>query len=488
MDLRWARVDAALLLLALATVAVVVQHPHWNIETGRAYGFPVHLDEHYHWGLSTAIQRTGELAFDDPFSGAGGEFSVRSTLHERGFHAYWAVLQEATGIDWLLLFALAPTAIALYLGLALFVLVRRWGAGSSAALWVAAIPTSLRFLGPGFLVPIAFALPLVVAGMFALFHLRGAASILCFSLIAAALWPIHAMGAIALVAVGAVYAASVVARAPLVALGWVVAAMVPFLAAWPYYSPLFFAPLDPAELPASIEVVRAGGPWLFVFAALGVLLLALSRRPGQRKVAVTLAAVALPLLAVLVFRVETGRDVLRLYDRSVLVLFVILAIAAGAGTARLVTAARSMERARGVALVGLALILVVQAASVLHAARAQMRQDYYEVLTQEDYDAYVQAAAQLGPEHRRAIVDGLSTMAFSTITGIPTLWVATPADPTPPPEVSSFFGDGANDTYFLLSTGTTVVVTHGAVENTDLVVVAPGVYALREDYVARLPR
>lgn len=484
----WARLDLALLAVALAAIVVVVQHPHANVETGRVYRFPVHLDEYYHWGMFTAMQRSGSLSFDDPFSGSRGEFSFASSLHERGFHAFWAVIQEATGLDWVLVFLLAPTAVATFLGLAVFALARRWGAGSLAALWVAAIPTTLRFLGPGFLVPIAFALPLVVVGLFAIFHLRGTGSLLVFSLLAAALWPIHAMGALALLLAGGIFAVERLVRSPRVAIGWLVAALLPFLAAWPYYAPLLVAPLQEATLPAALDVIRAAGAGVFLFGAAGFALFSTARDTEHRAAAGALGLVTVALLLVVIHRAETGRDLLRLYDRSVLALFLLITIGAGVGMAKLARRSVRASRWRPAAVAAVVLLLAIQAAVIVGAARAQMRQDYYEVLSSEEHDAYLAAADALGPEHRRALVRGLPTMAFSAITGIPTLHVAGPASADAPDEIDSFFADGAADTYFLLSTGTTVVVTRGTVDNPDLVPVAPGVYALRDDIVARLPR
>lgn len=487
-------VRAVLLAAALAFVALSAYEPHWRPSEGH-YRFPVHLDEYWHWGMATAVGRTGQAETADPFtsfsSSVADNVAYPTQIHERGFHAYLAALQATTGIEWVVLMEFLPTIVALLSALAVYALAQRWDAGLASVLWLAAIPTSLRFLGPGFVVPISFAMPLALIGFLVATRASTPASWLVVMAIAAGLWPIHAMGALILTALVAGYllAGQVDARAGLLA----IAIALPFLLAWPIYVTGIRQPLAHGPtLTAGIETLRIVGPLFFLAGALGAGWLLTRRDPHTRAVGVAFSLLAGVAMAVIIVRIVVDIDPLRIYDRAVTTLTPLVAVLAGAGSAAIIAfLSRVGARTRwprAAAAIAVGLVLVAQGAVVAAAWERNVEQPYYRPLTEERYAQYAAVKDQL-PRGGYALVDSTDTLAFTAITGLPTAYVQTPEAPLPPPEIQDFFAHGSNDTKYLVVRTITTVVTDQPVTNPDLVRISPSVYVLRADIVARmLPR
>lgn len=479
----------ALLALALAAIAVVHFHPYWNVATGERNELPTHMDDYVHWGRAKAALDQGTVAYAEPFAprGSDAEFEFRAELHERGYHAYLAALQDATGLDWLVLWQYVPVTMALLLGLAVFIVAERWNAGVEAALWVALIPTTLRFLGPAFMVPIAFSLPLFVAALFALFHLRGGPRLAALAILLSGVWPIHTMASLALSALILLEAPFRLRRNTLEGILQIAIVALPILLVWPYIAASLSSRLGPQELPLSLREARLAGPILFVAATIGAAFLTASRdtiRAGS-----ILAALTIAILALAIARAVSGADVLGIYDRSLMIVYVLAAILAGVGIARLRdlgTAALTRAGWKGAGAVVLAVLILAQGAAVATAVKPQLDQPYYEILTEARYERYQQAAVLLNGTHRLALVDGTSSMAFSTITDRPLSFTFYPSTPGIPGELEDFFAAGASDTRFLVERGVTIVATERSVANPDLIPIADGIYVLRDDYVRRI--
>ncbi|HET6405638.1 MAG TPA: hypothetical protein VFH78_13425 [Candidatus Thermoplasmatota archaeon] len=479
----------ALLALSLTVVALVAFHPHWNVASGERRELTTHMDAYVHWGRAKAALDQGTVAYAEPFAPAGSQqdFDLRASLHERGYHAYLAALKDATGLDWLTLWEYIPLTMALLLALTVFALAERWGAGAEAALWVAAIPTSLRFLGPAFMAPMAFALPLFVAGIIALFRLERGPKVLALFVIICGLWPIHTMPALALSALAATDGLIRLRRAIMPSLAQLGGVAVPILVVAPYIEYFLESRPGSQELPAEIETVRMAGLAFFLAAALGAALLAARRATAHA--ALVLAPPIIYLGALAIERVRTGNDVLAIYDRSLMIIYVLCAMLGGVAVARLprvlVRGSRGAAPGGALALASI-LLLSGQMVAVAGAAAPQFGQPYYEVLSPSRYEAYVAAARVLNETHRVALVDDSSGMAFSILTGRPLHFTFYPSSQGVAPSVSAFTAAGSRDTRFLVENGITVVVTLQTVENPDLRQVAEGVYVLRHDYAARI--
>lgn len=472
-----------LLPLALVVVFLVVYHPHHNWKTGETRTLPVHMDEYVHWGLAEQMLVEDRVAAGDPFSGQGARaFDLGNHLHERGFQAYIAVLHEATGIPWPVIFQFGPALVAVLAALLAFALAERWGAGVEAALFVAIVPTSLRFLGPGFLVPIAFAVPFVIAGMLLALEDRGRRGIVALGVVSAALWTFHAMAAGVLVAFCSLVALTELRR-PSRAAGLLAVSLAPAVVASPYYASRFAIASDGVALGANLDTLALVGAPLFVLAAIGCAALAMRRDTGAP--ALALGGLILLGMAVVVHRARTGADPYGLYDRTWTLLPWMVALSAGSGIAlaggaleRLARMRLSTATARRVGAALAILLFVGQLATVASAAGRQLDQQYYEIVTPEKMEEYRSVRSQL-PADAFAHVDG-HTLPFTLATGTPTLHVWTPSGGAARGELAAFFDEGATDTLFLLEHRVNVVVTDRPVDNPYLRAVSPSVYVLDE--------
>lgn len=468
-----------LLPVALAIVAVVAYAPHENILTGQTREYPIHMDEYIHWQTAKAVLEGGSVTPRSLVDGGVPHELLATSLHERGFHAYLAALQDATNLPWQVLFQITPVLIALVGALAAFVFASRWDAGAEAALFVAAVPTTLRFLGPGFLVPIAWTLPAIAFGLHLLASPPATRTYVALAILCAGLWPIHAMGALIMLVLTALVALATTEHpARSAALAGIAA--LPALVAYPYYKGALGDPLQHPLLPADLPNVRLAGIGLFLLAGIGVAMMAMRRR--DLPVGIAIGATLLAAISVVIVRVEFGLDAFRAYDRSITILPFLAAIPAGVAIARVRHALQRL-RWRGLAPVGIALLLLMQLTIVQAAAVGQMSRPLYEVVTPQRFNEYLSVRDDL-QGHQLAIVDG-QTIPFTIATGLPTIYVVLPLGGPPPDSLATFFEEGASDTLFILASGATVVVTDRPVANPHLRQVSPSVYVLDEGALPR---
>lgn len=144
---------AALLFLAFC----VGMGPHW------AYEYPLHVDEWFALGFAQSTLDGGSLQYSNPYG--PGEISYH---HEMGFHLLLGFLKATTGLSWMGLYRVAPGLLMVFLVFMVYALGRRDGFGWAAALFVLLIPTSIRTLGPAFLVPVSAAMIFIPATLLVL--------------------------------------------------------------------------------------------------------------------------------------------------------------------------------------------------------------------------------------------------------------------------------------------------------------------------------
>ncbi|MFC1944194.1 hypothetical protein ACFLX5_01655 [Chloroflexota bacterium] len=110
----------------------------------------MHIDEWKHYGDSRSLMEYGEISFPNPFDGG----NIHSPDIALGYHLFLGELKAVTGISWLALFCYLPGVILALTAFQAYALGRRGGAGLGAAFLVVLIPTTVRLLGPAFLVPV----------------------------------------------------------------------------------------------------------------------------------------------------------------------------------------------------------------------------------------------------------------------------------------------------------------------------------------------
>ena len=83
---------------------------------------------------------------------------MRGAVHEHGYHLLFAEVQELTGVGWQPMFEYLPAAWMAFISFGVYALLRPDPAAIPAAAFVGLIPSTARFWGRAFFVPIGFSL------------------------------------------------------------------------------------------------------------------------------------------------------------------------------------------------------------------------------------------------------------------------------------------------------------------------------------------
>ncbi|MCK4266460.1 MAG: hypothetical protein KAX31_04205, partial [Thermoplasmata archaeon] len=124
------------------------------------YPLPIHTDEWHYMAYSNSLIENGDVMLENPYSGTEG------VAHwEIGFIIFLSSFKMVSGVSWPFLFYTLPAVIFALCILTAYVIGRRFGWGLHSAFLVALVPSTLRFLGPVFLVPVTLALFLLPWGI-----------------------------------------------------------------------------------------------------------------------------------------------------------------------------------------------------------------------------------------------------------------------------------------------------------------------------------
>jgi hypothetical protein len=298
---------------------------------GTDYPFPVHVDEHYHLSHQAAIERQGHIAILDPYDGKPQPtplFSVEGFRDERGFDVAMAQAHQLTGLSLPAQARLAPAVQSAVLAAVLYAAL--WpapGALASAAL-VALLPTTVRFLGPAFLVPSAFALPWILAALHVSLRATGGRRLAALALLETAGFFLHlVIGTLVLAtAAGASLArpGRLVDRITLAAV-----CFLPLLWIGPLVTDqVALAVAQENELPFQTSILFAGGGLALVAALGGAAIAALLPDEEMRPHRVLLALGVAIAFSVLM-SIRTGHHSDATYSRLIPTLYVCVAALAG---------------------------------------------------------------------------------------------------------------------------------------------------------------
>lgn len=303
-----------------ALVTLAQDYGAWTRGAHQDYPFPVHVDEHAHWVFMSALQREHTLKYRDPYTGGPrveSALSLKGLVHETGFHVAVSQFQEFTGIDWVQLFRWLPSIWMGVTAVALWAALRPSPGALPAAALVALAPTSVRFLGPGFLVPIGFSMAWV-AGALLLLSSPGRGARTSVLLLAITLWAffIHLIAGFAVL--GAVFLnlpfaarrnrkeAFVIGAVALIPLMWLAAAFLPDFqreAGIFNFLPIDFSIFDQMGIPFLLTWIAACG-------------LAVMKPPARgRGLVYTCVALSILTLAMIVVNVTFDIRRYALYDR-----------------------------------------------------------------------------------------------------------------------------------------------------------------------------
>ncbi|MDD5493042.1 MAG: hypothetical protein PHV60_10260, partial [bacterium] len=181
--LRIFKPEYLIFLLILGLAFYIAYIPHID------YPYPVHLDEWTHLACSNQIIEQASLTdLASPFS---GEEPVSNQSLELGFHLFWTVFHQISGISWLAVFRYFPSVILIINVLAVFILAQRQKFGWQAAFFTCLIPTTAGILGPAFLVPVSMGLVFIPLSLILVFYFRSTWSYLVLLIFVVFLLSLH---------------------------------------------------------------------------------------------------------------------------------------------------------------------------------------------------------------------------------------------------------------------------------------------------------
>jgi hypothetical protein len=469
------------------------------------YSYPLHTDEWTHFAEARAIVTEGTIPFFDPVTGEDRTDPVteetRSSPHfEVGYHLFLAEFQLLTGLPWLEIFRYLPSAVFALAALSAYIFGNRRGFGLEAALFASLVPTTVRFLGPAFAVPVAlglFFVPLVLFLVSNYWASKGLPLILL--VLVSFLFIAHVPTAVFAGLIIAVYGVFQTLRRALTrrpmrrrvlahlatVLAVVALSSLPLLA----YNNWLVGAAVAESLPQYLLVAPGGiiprlGYVPYPLFVLGLVLLARSGRRSDRALLVTTVLVA----AYAFLHYQFGVGNAALYSRSILYLSLLLLLIAGlatSGVRRWLAKLLSPRWASGASFAAAGLVLVaVMLPSLGLSLESRYEEQYYHRIGDTQYEDFVWMRDHLCTGYERALTEPKFGRAFAAITGryayaaIPT--TAAPVRPAQVDEAKLVLRDGVPDADWLREHDVSIVYTTRRVENPELVKVHDRVYVLPE--------
>ncbi len=362
----------------------------WDAARFHDRPYPLHVDELYHWTYLAQIEREGAVEPMDPYTQAnpvGDLFSVSGMRSERGWQVALVQFHDLTGLSFPAMFRLLPAAWTAYLSVLVWATLRPAPGALASAAFVAIVPTTVRFLGPGFLVPSAFALPWPVAAVLLVARARGPGRFLGIVLTVTGAFFMHlVLGVVTLAA--ALFAILVASEDWRDRAGLAVATLLPL--AWivpPNWEDARRAVASAHTLPFEAGVFLTAGLPILAAAAAGVFT-AWWRRGTEtaphRAFSFLVAATAFSMA----WSIQADHRNDATYSRLVPTFFLGLAVLAGLGIGWAAGAARRLPgTGRWRSVVPVAVGLLLAALAVQSPVAAHLATPYYRVFDETSWDA-----------------------------------------------------------------------------------------------------
>ncbi len=473
--------SAFLMLPVLALAFYVAFIPH------QGYPFPVHIDDWIHLAHSEAILKAGSTTYIEPFLGET-TMGLSSNL-ELGFQLFFGVFQRISGISWFTIFRYFPSLILMLTVLSVYVMGQRHGFGWQAAFFTCLIPTTVGILGPAFLVPVAMGLFFIPLSLFIAFNFRGIWACVVLFIFTCFLVAIHAPSAICLVIILFPYILLNLKGNFRHSLCLLLAVGIPFLAPFPWIFGMLGSTakqlLTPQVLPDYVDfpfIIKTYGYIPVGLCILGALVLAL--RGGKKNYGLVIGLLALLAMLVTFFTFHYGVSIM--YERGLMFMMLMMGILAGAGLMAVnnlrlpewLTAKTGGSHFKHYLGWFCCLALIVITLYIGIPQRQGI--DYYHMIDEEDYQAFVWIKENVGEEYDRAILDPWKGIPFTAITG-KYVYTRIHAFPTETDvEAKMYLDGGCTDTTLLRENGISVVYSENECLNPDLVEVNERVYLLPE--------
>ncbi|MBI4232831.1 MAG: hypothetical protein HY686_00115 [Chloroflexi bacterium] len=482
-------VEIAALLAILALGFYVAMAPHLR------YPYPLHVDEWEHFTYASFLAREGHLNYPGPFPIWG------VTHPEPAFHVFLAQLHLVSGIPWLWLFQVFPGVLYVIIILAAYAIGRAEGVGLQAAFFSALLPSTLRLLGPTFLVPSTLALLMLLTQVLLLRRLLRHFSLPVFIasqlviIFVVVLHPPAAAVLVMLTFLSMGLNALVHPRRVLLRLGMALLTLIPPLAA---LGALYL--WDPSKVRDALSALPSSGTTPF-----GREIFPMALRYGYIPTALAILGVGWvvvrgawewypPAIVVLVMITFIRAIYPRwlptalepLYERGWLFTLILMGIFAGLGLRAATGALRWMAaRLRGKAAVGQALAWLLVAGLAVpaawHTVQDRRAEEYYFLMEPKVYQDFIWVAERVPERYTLALLSPERAWVFPPFARrsvyAVTKWPYIDGKAKVTQEVLE---QGVTDTGALITRGIRIVYTSIPLRNEDLIRVRDRLYLLPE--------
>jgi hypothetical protein len=479
---RTSLIKAILLVAILGLAFFMALYPRLH------YPYPLHVDEWMHLGYTNQILNIGHLSFPNPFQ--GGRYEVGGHP-ETGYYIWLGTSLLATGSSWLVLSRLMPALVLALIAFVAYAWGRKRGFGLEAAFFATFIHTTIRFLGPAFLVPVTLGLIFFPLGLILLEKMEeGWRPLPLIVLSLGALFLTHGTTAVAVGFVLVIFLIFYLAlskdvlRQKLPSLTCLLMVPLSGLVIFLWNRDFVLNEIQSIINEETIPLPAIPTP----LPQLGFIMLALVAvgfgfiiaRGGWRNYAL-LVPTAILLFFVQLYRqwFHFGPDIL--YERGWLYAMLLIAFIAGYGLSQLRQLGLDyFKKWRwGMPAVYVALALVV-AFALVQRMEGYAKEDYYHVVDVPTYYDFEWIGQEL-PRDSVAMLNPYVGWAYVTISGqYAYTSAAYPWGIASANEVGRFFISGAPDTEYIKQRNVTILWSPFLLNNPDLVEVRDGLYILRE--------
>jgi hypothetical protein len=475
------RSDYLILLPIIALALYLTSIPHHN------YPYLVHLDEWIHLACSNQILSQGTATgLVDPFSGG---VPIMNQSFELGFHLFWGIFHQISGLSWLDIYKYFPPIICIFTMLAVYILARRQGFGWEATFFAALIPTTVGILGPGFLVPVAMGLFFIPICLSIAFHFRSWWSYPLLFILMAFLLSLHGATAVAVIIFTVPFILLNIKSDLRHSLMTILALVVPFLVLFPWIiqslipnvKELFTAKPDVLGAVQVPRIIQTYGYLPVAMALVGAFVLTI--RGGKHNYALVLGLLFILVILVIYYTLNYGVGIM--YFRGLQFMMLMMAIIAGAGLMGIknLKLPSTLSARLKIPVVtknaGYILCLIIIVVTLLIGIPVRQQLPYYHMIDTEDYEAFIWIKENVGNDFERAILDPWKGTAFTAITGKYVYTRISDAAKPSDTEAYLYLQGGCEDSTLLREEGISIVYTTSEVRNPDLVEVRENVYLLK---------
>lgn len=439
-----------------------------NFTPHRDYPYPVHVDEWTNVAFSQSLINSKSTVFIEPFM---GEKMIENDL-EIGMRLFVALFKEITGLAWLHVVRYLPSVIFLITVLSVYIFASKGGYGLQAAFLTAMIPTSVRLIGPGFLVAVGVGILFIPLSLF-IAHYSKKYYILFLYIVF--LFLLHPPTALAIILLLIPYIVLNYGKDTYHSKKLAITLFFAFLISMPRLYFLIFptaeAIISPENyfLPPAPEVFKIYGYIPTFFFITGTYYI--TRNYAIKGYSLVAASFLLLLPIVLFARYEIGYGII--YDRNFSYLMILMSIIGGYGLMKMYNSIKGRRGSRALYLLILLLTLGTSISS--HALTP-----YYHVIDNTKYDDFLWIKNNLSDIEGITVLDPWTAKAYVPITGR-FVYSHIPLGPSQYTfqrnnEIYQFLNDKGKNSTFLASNNVSIVYTDTPIDNPELIEVRPRIY------------